>query len=96
MFKRSQKHSTITHSNNAKGMIFSAAAIAAILGAGTLAVSAQTPSKQQGQQIVLASAQSPFGELRMSINETSAQPRRQVRVIPLFNTPVNPTGFEGK
>ena len=90
MFTRNQTNPLLARSNRARGNALSALAIIGILAAGTYAVSAQTPVQQQGPQ--LAATSSALGELRAAINEPASQPRRQVRVIPLFNTPGNQTG----
>ena len=79
-----------TGRNSGRSLIVLAAAAAAVLAAGTLATSAQTPSRPQGQQV--AQATQVQGELRSTTQEPATEQRRQVRVIPLFNTPGNQTG----
>lgn len=77
--------------NRSRGIVISALAAFGLLAAGTLAVSAaqsQGQSPQKPQAVAAAQA----SEIRTASAEQGAQPRRQVRVIPLFNTPGNQTG----
>ena len=96
MFRSNQTNRLQNRNKSAKGIIISMAATIAILAAGTFAVSAQTPAKQQDRAIEQSANQPAATELRGTTAEQPATTRRQVRVIPLFNTPSNPTGFEGK
>ena len=74
----------------ARGKIVSILAVMGILAAGTIAVSAAQGQKaEQPKAEPVAVAQAT--EIRTASAEQPQQ-RRNVRVIPLFNTPANPTG----
>lgn len=88
-----QHNPLLARSRRNRGLAVSLFAGLAALAAGTFAVSAKTtpaPQSQQGSQ--QQNVQIASSELRGA--ETSVQPerRRQVRVIPLFNTPADQTG----
>ena len=94
MFNHSQTN-PLARRNSTRALAISATAVLAILAAGTFAVSAQTPAKQQNEQLAQISAPAAVEQPGANSAPVSQQ-RRQVRVIPLFNTPQNQTGFEGK
>ncbi len=74
-----------------RGIALCAASLA-LLAAGTFAVSAKNGAESQpvaenaGMQLALKLA-------KAEPEAKAAAPRRQVRIIPLFNTPADPTGF---
>ncbi len=76
--------------SRSRGLLVSAIAVIGILAAGTIAVSAsQSQGQSQQKPQTVAAAQT---EIRTASAEQGTQTRRQVRVIPLFNTPGNQTG----
>lgn len=75
-----------------RGIALSATAALALLAAGTFAVSAKTTAQSQ-PAAQTASVQSELRLAKAEPEAKSAAPRRQVRVIPLFNTPADQTGF---
>jgi hypothetical protein len=83
----------LARSRRNRGVFISLAAALGLLAAGTLAVSAQTTSQPQAPQAE-QNVQIANAEMRTGETGQTSQPRRQVRVIPLFNQPVNPTGFQ--
>ena len=89
-----QYNPLLARSRRNRGLIVSLTAGLGILAAGTIAVSAKTSQQFSPTQVAQVEPQTQ-SDLRGSQNPQTAQvgeQRRQVRVIPLFNTPVNPTG----
>ena len=82
----------LARSRRNRGLLISLAAGLGLLAAGTLAVSAQTSNQKERQ--TEQNVQVVNAELRTGETGQASQPRRQVRVIPLFNQPVNPTGLQ--
>ncbi len=96
LFSTRQTHPLLARKNRAMAIAGTSAAIACLLAAGTLAVSAQTSTQPRGQQMAAAAMPAAISPLPAAATATAPQSRRQVRVIPIFNTPPNQTGFTGK
>jgi len=90
MYTNEDFNPLLARRSRSRGLIVATLAVLGILAAGTIAVSAsQSQSKSQPQSETVTVAQN---EIRTASAEQGSQTRRQVRVIPLFNTPGNQTG----
>lgn len=94
--RTSIRHNTIARNRRLLGSAVLAALALGAISISSLAVSAQTghsvSQEQTAIQPRLAAAPVLHSQLRPTLASTQeAQPRRQVRIIPLFNTPADQT-----